>query len=199
VLLARIPKEVFRPLTIEEVELKARIGPLVRRYRWIARWRRSLKKFIKDGFDYNFEESLRLMDADRKRISEEIIRQVASLPIYGEVYRRACEILGVKKSTELAILVIKLPLYLPMVRLKGLLGLIPGGNKGRYRHELRTHITSFAASLYVNAKRRVNISNEVTEIVNHLPKKMALCKLQLMTVKALRIAYLMTVKPLADG
>lgn len=65
-----------------------------------------------------------------------------------------------------------------MLRLKGLLGLIPGGNKGRYDHGLRMHITSFAASLYVNAKRRVSISNEVAETVNHLPKKMALCKLQ---------------------
>jgi len=86
-----------------------------------------------------------------------------------------------------------------MLRLKGLLGLIPGGNKGRYRHELRTHITSFAASLYVNAKRRLSILNETAETINHLPKKMALYKLQLMIIKALRIAYLMTVKPLADG
>jgi hypothetical protein len=42
-----------------------------------------------------------------------------SLPIYGEVYRKACEILGVKKSTELAILVLELPSHLPLVRLRG--------------------------------------------------------------------------------
>jgi len=62
------------------------------------------------------------MEVDRVRISREIIKQVASLPIYGEVYRRACEILGVKESVELAILTLELQLYLPMVRLKGLLG-----------------------------------------------------------------------------
>ena len=62
------------------------------------------------------------MEVDRVRISREIIKQVASLPIYGEVYRRACEILGVKESVELAILTLELPLYLLMVRLKELLG-----------------------------------------------------------------------------
>jgi hypothetical protein len=37
------------------------------------------------------------MNLDGQKISKEIIRRVSSLPIYGEVYRRACEILGVKK------------------------------------------------------------------------------------------------------
>jgi len=32
-LLARIPKEIFRPLTVEELELKMRLRPLIRRYR----------------------------------------------------------------------------------------------------------------------------------------------------------------------
>jgi hypothetical protein len=61
---------------------------------------------------------IRLMEADKARISKEIIRQVSSLSIYGEVYRKACEILGIKRSTELAILVMELPLHLPMVKLK---------------------------------------------------------------------------------
>jgi len=30
-----------------------------------------LKRFIKHGLDYNFEESVRLMEADRRRIFEE--------------------------------------------------------------------------------------------------------------------------------
>jgi len=196
-LLARIPREVFRQLTAEELEIKARIGPLIRKYERIVRWRKKLKKSVNDGFDYSFRESIRLMEADGKRISKEIIRQVTSLPIYGEVYKKACEILGVKESAELAILTIQLPLHLPMVRLKGILGLIPGGNKGRYYHELRTHIAGFAANLYTRAKRRTNISDKVAEMVDRLPKRMALCRLQLMTLKALRIAYLMTVKPLA--
>jgi len=198
-LLAPIPKEMFRPLTVEELEIKMRIGPLIRRYRQIVRWKKTMKRLIKRGLDYNFEESVRLMEADRMRISREIIRHVTSLPLYGEVYRKACEILGVKWSTELAILTLELPLHLPLVRLKGLLGLIPGGNGGRYDHRLRSCITSFAMALYMNVKRRASFSDKVAEVVDRLPRRMALCRLQLMTLKALRMAYLMTVKPPAGG
>jgi hypothetical protein len=76
--------------------------------------------------------------------------------------------------------------------LRGLLGLIPGGNGGRYNHRLREHATTFAASLYLCAKRNASISNEVVETVNCLPRKHAMLKLQLMALKALRIAYLTT-------
>jgi len=183
ILLARIPIEKFRQLTIEEVEIKARIGPLTRKYRLIVRWKSTLKRLIKRGLNYNFEESVRLMEADRTRISREIIRHVASLPIYGDVYRKACEILGVKNSVELAILVLELPLHFTLNGLKGLLGFTPSKNN-RYRRKLRTHITSFAANLYIPARRGVGVSNEVAEVVNHLPKKLALYKLQLMTLKA---------------
>jgi hypothetical protein len=69
--------------------------PLIRKCRWIVRWERVLKKFMKNGFNYNFEEVIRLMEADRKKVSKEIIRQVASLSIYGEVYRKAFESLGI--------------------------------------------------------------------------------------------------------
>jgi hypothetical protein len=36
-LLAQIPREVFKPLTAEELELRVRMEPLIRKYRWIAR------------------------------------------------------------------------------------------------------------------------------------------------------------------
>jgi len=101
----------------------------------------------------------------------------------GMVYRKACEILGVKNSVELAILVLELPLHFTLNGLKGLLGFTPSKNN-RYRRKLRTHITSFAANLYILARRGVGVSNEVAEVVNHLPKKLALYKLQLMTLKA---------------
>jgi len=194
-LLARIPIEKFRPLTIEELEFKMRTRPLIREYEKIVRWRKTLKKLISQGFNYNFEEAVRLMDLERQKISRKIVRQVVNLPLYGEVYRRACEILGVKKSAELAILVIELPLHLPLVRLRGLLGLIPGKNEGRYHHRLRNHTASFATMLYAHAKSRKGFSDEVMEVVNYLPKKKAILKLELIILKALRTAYLTTVKP----
>jgi hypothetical protein len=83
--------------------------------------------------------------------------------------------------------------------LKGLLGLIPGRNEGKYYHKLRGHIANFATALYMCIKRGVSASNEVLEIINRLPKKKAILKLELLTLKALRITYLMTTKTLADG
>ena len=198
-LLARIPKEMFRPLTVEELEIKARMRPLIRKYERVMRWKKTLKRLVKSGFNYNFKESLRLMNMDRKNISKEIIRQVSALPIYGQIYKRASEALGIKESAELAILTLELPLHLPLVRLKRLLGMIPGRNGGKYNHRLRSHIASFAAALYANAKRQANVSDGVVEIVKHLPKKQAIYKLESMTLKALRIAYLMTMESLAGG
>jgi hypothetical protein len=96
-LLARIPRDEFRPLTVEELEIKMRMEPLIRKYRWIMRWKKTLKGFIKCGFNYNFEEAIRLMNADRMKLSPKIVGEVAGLPIYGEVYRKACETLGGQK------------------------------------------------------------------------------------------------------
>jgi len=194
-LLSRIPREGFRPLMIEELEIKMRMRPLINKYERIVRWKKTLKKLVKDGFDYNFKESIRLMEAHWNRISEEIIRQVSSLPIYGEVYKRACEILGVGNSVELAILTLELPLHLPLVRLKGLLGLIPDKNGRRYYRRLRGHIANFATAIYLCVKKGISAPDEVTGIVNRLPKKQAILRLELLTLKALRKAYLMTVKP----
>jgi hypothetical protein len=194
VLLARIPRERFKPLTIEEVELKIKMWPLINKYERIVRWKKTLKKLIKDGFDYNFKESIRLMEADRKKLSREIIRQVVGLPIYGEVYRRACEILGVDNSTELAILTLELPLHWSLQGLRGLLGLNPNRTKGRYSRRLRHHITAFAANLYMKARKYASVFDKIIKITNYSTNRATIHKLQLITLKALRVAYLATIK-----
>jgi len=171
VLLARISSEVFRPLTTEELEIKARMRLLINKYERIVRWKKTLKKLVKDGFDYNFRESIRLMEADGKMLSEEIVRQVTSFPIYGEVYRRTCEILRVRRSVDLAILTLELPLYWPLQGLKGLLGLKPNKTEGLYSRRLRRHIIAFAVNLYMNVKKGMDASDEVIKIVNSLPKE----------------------------
>jgi len=196
-LLVQILKETFRPLTIKELKLKMKMRPLIKEYEKIMRWRRKLTTLIKHGFDYNFKESIRLMNAAGMRISGKITSQIATLPIYGGVYKKTCKILGIKNSAELAILAIELPLHLPLIRLKGMLGLNPSRNKGRYNHRLRRHITRLATSLYKNVRKKVKFSNEIVEVSNRLPKKQAIVRLELLILKALRIAYLMTVKPLA--
>jgi hypothetical protein len=75
--------------------------------------------------------------------------------------------LGVKgDGVELAILTTRLPLHLPLRDLRGILGLIPYGGKGRYVHELRDHITKFATALYINARRRRSVLDKVAEIAD---------------------------------
>jgi hypothetical protein len=91
--------------------------------------------------------------------------------------------LGVGNSAELAILTLELPLHLPLAGLKGLLGLNPNKTKGRYNRKLRYHIAAFAANLYTRAKKHANVPSEIIEITDHLPKEIALYKLQLMTLK----------------
>ncbi len=60
-----------------------------------------------------------------------------------------------------------------------------------YNHKLRGHIARFAINLYANVKKRhANIPEEVVKIVKQLPRKKALYKLELMTLKTLRKAWM---------
>ena len=56
---------------------------MIRKYRRVMRWKKTFKRLMKSGFDYGLKEVIRLMTADGRRIARKIIRQVASLPIYG--------------------------------------------------------------------------------------------------------------------
>jgi len=68
-LLARIPREKFRSLTIEEMEFRARMRPLINKYERLVRWKKRLKRLVKDGFDYDLRRVINLMEADRKKDS----------------------------------------------------------------------------------------------------------------------------------
>ncbi|MCL7389975.1 MAG: hypothetical protein LZ173_08635, partial [Thaumarchaeota archaeon] len=156
-LLSMIPRDGFRPLTVEELEFKMKMKPLINRYEKIVRWRATLRKLLSQGFDYNFRESIRLMENDSRRIFREIIRELAN----NNVYREACKLLRLKDSVELAILTVELPLHLPMTRLKGLLGFTPNKNEGRYNHRLRKHVAALATNLYLNVKKNASISDTI--------------------------------------
>jgi hypothetical protein len=190
-LLSMIPRDGFRLLTINEIEFKMKMKPLINKYEKIVRWRKALKKLLSEGFDYGFKESIRLMENDSDSISREIIRELAD----NDVYREGCKLLGIKDSVELAILTVELPLHLHMRRLKGLLGFTPNKNEGRYHHRLRKHVAALATNLYLNAKKGANISDSIVEVVNRLPKEKAIYRIQLMILKSLRIAYLLTTNP----
>jgi hypothetical protein len=186
-ILSIIPREYFRELTAGEVELKIAVRPLVNRYEWIVEKRKILKQWKNRGYDYGFGESIRAMEADRLKISREIIGMI-NRSIYRDVYRRVCNELQVKDSVEVAILVLELPLTSGMDKLKSYLGFTPTKNDGRYNHRLRRHLESIASNIYLNSyKRKTSIPEEFIEnIQNTQSMSRILHKLQLKILKTLR-------------
>jgi len=64
--LSLTPKQWFRHLTVEEIEFKMKVRPLIRKYEWLARWKSTLKGLITKGFDYYFRESVKLIEKNLK-------------------------------------------------------------------------------------------------------------------------------------
>jgi hypothetical protein len=186
-MISKIPREYFRELTVREVELNVAVRPLVNRYEWIVEKRKILKQWKNRGYDYGFGESIKAMEADRLKISREIIGMI-NRSIYRDVYRRVCSELQVKDSVEVAILVLELPLTSGMDKLKSYLGFTPTKNDGRYNHRLRRHLESIASNIYLNSyKRKTNIPEELLETIRSAQSKsIALQKLQLKILKTLR-------------
>ncbi len=190
--LSKISKDGFRALIVQESEKKVELNPWINRYELLSKRIMTLKMWIKnDGYDYKLIDSVRLMERDKKDVAKKIVELLSN----NAIYRDACRLLEVENSVELAILTVELPLYLPITRLKGLLGYTPDKNEGRYDRRLRNHITRFPVNLYVNTKKRVNVLDKTVEIVNNLLKEKAIYRLELMTLKALGKAYLLTVNP----
>ena len=131
VILSKIPRDGFRLLTIQEMEKKAMLWPLINKYELLSKRIKTLKTWIKnDGYDYELKDSVKLMEKDKKDVTKKIIKILSNDAIYREV----CRMLGINDSVELAILTVELPLHLPITNLKGLLGYTPDKNKGRYNH-----------------------------------------------------------------
>ena len=189
ILLSKVSKDGFRALTVQEMEKRVKLRPWINKYELLSKRIKALKQWIKnDGYDYELKDSVKLMEKDKREVAKKIIQILSN----NAIYREACRMLRVKDSVELAILTMELPLHLPATRLKGLLGFTPNKNEGRYYHRLRKHVVEFAVSLYINVKRRLNVLDKAVEIANNLPKKKAIYRLELMTLKALRKAYLLT-------
>ena len=128
-LLSKILRYGFRLLTIQEMEKKAKLWPLINRYELLSKRIKTSKIWInKDGYDYELKNAVKLMEKDKRDVAKKIIKMLSN----DAIYREACRMLGVKNSVELAILTMELPLHLPVTRLKGLLGYTPNKNEGRY-------------------------------------------------------------------
>jgi len=189
-ILSRIPKEWFRELTIEEVEFKMRVRPVIRKYEWLARWKKTLKILITKGFDYYFRESIKLIEKDLKETAKEIISMVSNSR-YVEVYRRVCDALQIKDSVEVAVLIMELPLHLGVGKLRAYLGLNPVKNNNQYNRRLRRHLEALAYNTLINNYRRKDSPEELINIVkNASSRSEAMLRIQLTILRILRKAWI---------
>jgi len=88
VLLSKISKDSFRALIIQEMELKATMRPLINRYEWIAQRKKVLKQWIATNFNYNFDNSIRLIEHDGEMIGREILKKIQECSPYKDIYKK---------------------------------------------------------------------------------------------------------------
>jgi hypothetical protein len=131
------------------------------------------------------------------RYARKIIEEVKSDESYATMYRLACNMLGVGDSVKVAILVARLPLNWKLRRLKGLLGLTLYKSKN-YHHRLRGHLSSLAATIYLN-NRLYGTSAKLFEGINRTPQSKTLYTLQLRILKILKGAWQQSQRMLAGG
>jgi hypothetical protein len=74
ILLSKISGSEFRALTIQEMERKVKVQPLINKYELLSKRIKTLKMWIKrDGYDYRLRDSLRLMEEDKEETAKKII------------------------------------------------------------------------------------------------------------------------------
>jgi hypothetical protein len=182
-LLGIIPRSCFKQLTAKEICLLKLIGE----YEMYVRWGKIIRQWAQIHPSSFLKESARRLRCIANRYARKIIEEVKSDEGYATMYRLACDMLGVRDSVEIAILVARLPLNWKLSRLYGLLGLTPHKNKN-YNHKLRTHLSKLATSVYLNNKR-YGIGADLLKDLENLPPKKAIYKLQLRILRILKKAW----------
>jgi len=189
ILLSKIPRDGFRLLTAQEMEKRTKLRPLINKYELLSKRIKTLKTWInRDGYEYKLKDDVRLMEKDKEEVAKKIIETLSNDVIYKEV----CRLLGLRDSVEVAILTIELPLHLPLNTLKKIVGLTPNRNDGRFNHDLREHLSQLATSVYMNVKRwkdKWEVPEEFREVIDSLPYRKAVYKLQSRILKMFRKAY----------
>jgi hypothetical protein len=183
-MLSKIPREYFRALTVQEMEKKVKVQPLIDKYELLSRRIKTLKMWIKhDGYDYRLRDSIRLMEEDKEETAKKIIEMFSD----DIIYKEACKMLGISESVDLAILLSGLRLETSSAAIRGYLGLTNNRN-GRYNRNMRKHLTQLTNMIYVNIKKSVvePSCKELTDIITMKPKNKALFKLQTKILKVLK-------------
>jgi hypothetical protein len=179
-LLSVIPKDYFKRLTAREI----RLLKLIWEYEMHVRWGKIIRQWTQIHPSSFLKESARRLRCIANQYARKIIEEVKSDETYATTYRLACDMLGVKDSVDVAILVARLPLNWKLRRLKGLLGLTPHRSKS-YDHKLRAHLSWLATNIYINNGRR-GVGAKLFEGVNRTPQSKALYTLQLRILRILK-------------
>jgi len=185
-LLSIIPKNHFKQLTLKKLSILKLIGE----YERYVEWKKTIQQWIQIcPLDF-FKESVKRLQRLIQQYARKIIREVKNDENYATTYRLACDMLGVRNSVEVAILVARLPLNWKLSRLYGLLGLTPHKNKN-YHHKLRAHLSSVATAIYLNSKRykQCKASAELIKDIEGLSPNTAIYMLQLRILKVLKKAW----------
>jgi uncharacterized protein YfbU (UPF0304 family) len=184
ILLSKISGSEFRALTIQEMERKVKVQPLINKYELLSKRINTLKIWIKrDGYDYRLRDSIRLMEEDKEETAKKIIEIFSD----DAIYREACRMLGISESVDLAILLSGLRLETSSAAIRGYLRLTNNRN-GRYNRSMRGHLAQLANVIYVNIKRGIvePSCKELIDMITMEPRNRALFKLQAKIPKILK-------------
>lgn len=193
-ILSRIPRDNYRLLSVEELELKVRVRPLINRYEKLTRWHKTVKTWLRycdiPIVSEMFKQSIRLLEKSIKETSREIVNIVRnSNNIYGQTYREVAKSLYINDSVVLAILVLETPLYLNTHKLKTLYGYTPNKNNGRYDRRLRGLNATLANNIYVNVKKGRIRNDKFREYVEKMSKRKAKYKIGVEVLKTMRRTF----------
>ncbi|MEM3397901.1 MAG: hypothetical protein QW724_03810 [Nitrososphaerota archaeon] len=189
--LSIIPKDFFRELKLEEIQLKKQLQPLVSRYEVLTKRIKTLKQWLKDSNDLQLEKSLiNRYRREKTKIGDEIHNLVMDNKLYNEALRY----FGLNKSVDLAILVTEIDFSRGKRKIKDYLGLYKKEQKytKNYNHKLRGRLSKFSQMYYTNInKMKVKVPKKYIDIIEASKgkKKKILHKIQCKVIEDLRRLY----------
>jgi len=141
IVLSLMPKDAFRPVTLEEVEIKASLHPLVQKWASLSKRLKTLKRWENDGIKSKYLPLFKKdLEREKDRLEKEIMK-VAKEKI--EMYRWVEEELGLH-GASLARLLLYVDFSKGLRKIKNFIQ----GNKNA-----KTALTSLAFAIYSNARQ----------------------------------------------
>ncbi|MEM2069687.1 MAG: hypothetical protein QXY32_08185, partial [Nitrososphaerota archaeon] len=175
----------------EEIQVKKQLQPFISRYEVLTQRIMILKQWLKDSNDLQLlKDLIKYLEREKEKIGDEIHNVVMD----NELYHQALEYFGLKKSIDLAILMIEVDFSRGRHKIKDYLGLYMKGQKylKNYNHKLRRCLSRFSQMYYININKiRMNVPQKYVEIIERYKgkKKKIFYEIQCQVVEDLRRLY----------